>query len=171
MKPSVRSEKFSCKLHIGCCILRDLIYSVFTIMTFRLIFLLAVLLFIAACGEGSSTSNDIRARQASFVGTQTITLSNGEASVSEQDEFLLNLNEDIVTIVDENFNATSQLDLNNQFSLSSPIFSTSADGVTCTGSVIYSGLINGDQTSGDIQGEFNCSGVIFDVSGSFSGGR
>lgn len=129
------------------------------------------LIVLTACGQGSSTSSDARAKQANFVGSQTIVLNSEGNTASEVDDFVLKLEGNIVTIIDEDFSATGQLGLDNQFSLSSPMFSTSSDGVTCTGNVNYSGIINGESVSGSIRGEFNCSSVTFDVSGNFSGSR
>jgi len=136
-----------------------------------LVLWIAALITLSACGQGSSTSNDARARQSSFVGTQTIVLSNGADSASEVDDFVLNVDGEVVTIVDEDFSATGELSPDNQFILSSPIFSTSSDGITCTGSVLYAGGLNGQTVSGSISGQFNCSDITFAVSGEFSGSR
>ena len=130
-----------------------------------------LILLLAACGGGSSTSDEAGAEENNFVGTQTITLSNADISVTETDNFTLAVDEQVVTIVDEDFNATGTLNSDNQFVVSSPIFSTTSDGVTCSGSVTYSGQIVGENTTGNIQGEFNCSGTVFDVSGEFSAAR
>ena len=127
-----------------------------------------LILLLAACGGGSSTSDEAGAEENNFVGTQTITLSNADISVTETDNFTLAVDEQVVTVVDEDFNATGTLNSDNQFVVSSPIFSTTSDGVTCSGSVTYSGQIVGANTTGNIQGEFNCSGTVFDVSGEFS---
>jgi len=126
---------------------------------------------LTACGQGSSTSSDTRGKQSNFVGTQTIILNNDGNTASEVDDLVLTLNGDVITIVDEDFSATDQLNAQNQFSLSSPMFSTSSGGVTCTGNVSYSGQLNDTNVSGSISGEFNCSGIIFDVTGSFTGAR
>jgi len=141
-------------------------------MKFKL-FLISIIacVVLSACGQGSSTSSDTRGKQGNFVGSQTIILNNEGNTASEVDDFVLQLDGDVVTIIDEDFRATSQIGSNNQFSLSSPMFSTTSNGVTCTGSVAYSGTINGDEVSGDISGEFNCSGIRFDLSGNFSGAR
>ena len=140
-------------------------------MKIRLFLLSCIVLVLAACGGGSSTSDEASAGENNFVGTQTITLSNAEISVTETDNFTLAVDEQVVTVVDEDFNATGTLNSDNRFVVSSPIFSTTSDGVTCSGSVTYSGQISGSTTAGTIQGEFNCSGVVFDVSGEFSAAR
>ena len=130
-----------------------------------------MMLMLAACGGGSSTSDEAGTNEDNFVGTQTITLSNADISVTETDNFTLLVDEQVVTVVDEDFNATGTLNSDNQFVVSSPIFSTTSDGVTCSGSIIYSGQIVGSNATGTIQGEFNCSGTVFGVSGEFSATR
>lgn len=134
------------------------------------LFLLSIFscITLAACGQGSSTSSDARGKQSNFVGSQTIVLDNNGNTASEVDDLVLTINGDVITIVDEDFSSTSQLSADNRFSLSSPLFSTSSGGITCTGSVNYSGQLIADEISGSISGEFNCSGTIFDVTGSFS---
>jgi len=140
----------------------------FVLMKIRLSLLSCIVLLLAACGGGSSTSDQARAKENNFVGTQTITLSNTEISVVETDNFTLKVDELFVTVVDADFNATGTLNSDNQFVVSSPIFSTTSDAITCSGSVTYNGQIAGSNVSGSIEGEFNCSGTVFDVSGEFS---
>ena len=141
-------------------------------MQFKLLLISIVASFIlAACGQGSSTSSDTRGKQSNFVGTQTIVLNNGGSIASEVDDLIVQLEGDVITIVDEDFSATGQLSVENQFFLSSPMFSTTSGGITCTGSVNYFGVLNGDRVSGNISGRFNCSNITFEVSGTFSGSR
>ena len=140
-------------------------------MKIRFIFISCLVFILAACGGGSSTSDETRAAENNFVGTQSITLSNGEISITETDNFTLMIEGQVVTVIDADFNATGTLNSQNQFVISSPIFSTTSEGITCSGSITYNGQITGSNTAGAIQGEFNCSGVVFDVTGEFSANR
>ncbi|MGH1426601.1 MAG: hypothetical protein ACRBEE_01575 [Arenicella sp.] len=134
-------------------------------------FITSFILLIAACGQGGSSSTETKTKVRNFVGQQTIVLTNNGQSASEMDDFILKLTGNVVTVVDEDFSATAVLSSDDTFFLSSPSFSTTSDGITCTGNVSYSGTINGDNVSGDIAGEFNCSGIIFNVTGDFSAER
>jgi len=109
-----------------------------TLMKIRFIFISCLVFMLAACGGGSSTSDETRAAENNFVGTQSITLSNGEISITETDNFTLMIEGQVVTVIDADFNATGTLNSQNQFVISS---------------------------------EFNCSGVVFDVTGEFSASR
>lgn len=137
----------------------------------RLIFICPLLVLLAACGGGSSSSEDARGKANDFIGTQTITLNNAGNSATETDSLTLSVNQQVITLIDEDFNATGALNSDNQFVISSPMFSTTSGGITCTGNVVYNGQIAGNDTDGTIQGEFNCSGTVFDLTGEFSASR
>ena len=138
-------------------------------MPTRFLFSFIFFLFLSACGGGSSSSGEGENNSNAFKGEQTITLTNGSTSATEKDDFIATLEGNIVTIVDENFSAKGELNANNQFTVSSPMFSTTSSGTTCTGSVDYIGEINANIIFGSIKGEFTCSEIVFDVSGEFSG--
>jgi len=135
----------------------------------KLIIVSAFVVFLTACGQGSISSGENRSKSNSFDGTQSITLTNGTSSATEEDDFVATLEGNIVTIIDENFSAKGELNSQKGFVVSSPMFSTSTAEVTCTGNVIYTGSINGANIIGEIKGEFICSEIVFDVTGSFSG--
>ena len=136
-----------------------------------LLLITSIVFLLSACGQGGSSSTATKSKVRNFLGEQTIVLTNDGQSASEVDDFILKLTGNVITVVDEDFSATGVLDSENKFSLSSPSFSTSSDGITCSGSVSYSGLIVGDSVTGEITGEFNCSGITFNVTGSFSAER
>jgi len=137
-------------------------------MQFKFLVILVLVFFLSACGQGSSSSGEKRSKSNNFDGKQSITLTNGESEATEEDDFVATLEGNIVTIIDENFNAKGELNSQNQFVVSSPMFSTSSAEVTCTGNVVYTGSINGANIIGEIKGEFICSEIVFDVTGSFS---
>lgn len=122
-------------------------------------------LVLAACGGGGSSSESSSGDR--FSGGQTITTL-GE---SENAPFVMTIDGNTVTVVDEDFTASGELNGNN-FTVNVPAFSFTEDGITCTFNIAYSGsLISETMTSGSISGSVSCDGIDFPVTGTFSANR
>jgi len=135
-------------------------------MKIKFLLSLLVALSLSACGGGGSNSGG--GGIVIFTGTQTLILT--AAGISSQDTvaFSMEVNGSTVTIRDEDFVASAQL-VGNSFSVSSPQLTIEVDAsTTCTGSVIYDGMIAGAVASGTLNGDFNCGSLGLVLTGTFS---
>ena len=129
--------------------------------------LTAIFASLTACGGGGSSSGG--GGSVTYIGTQSITLSTrGISETAPPVRFVMTISGNTVTIRDADFTATGKLN-GNQFSVTSPSFSFTEDGVTCRDTVItYNGSRNGNQVSGKLNGGLRCNGLAFSARGSFT---
>ena len=134
---------------------------------------------LSACGGGSSDSDSgtggaapAPATQTVFNGTQNLTLMALGMNETDSAPFQLAINGNTVTISTDGTVIGSGALSGSNFTVSASDTLTD-DGVTCSFALNYSGVINGNTTSGSISGNGTCSdannNVPVTASGNFNG--
>ncbi len=133
------------------------------------IVVLSLSALVSACGGGSSNSGGgIVNSDGFYVGTQTITITALGVSDSATAEFEMTVVGSTVEILDPDVTISGTLS-NGSFTAASVPVSFVEDGVACSLSLVYSGTIGNNTTSGTIGGTIVCTDGDSDISGAVSG--
>lgn len=135
------------------------------------IFLLSIFGFLVACGGGSSGGGGNNIIPGTYQGTGDITISGNGQSITFSGSLEFTITEDNrITFGDPGQPAigTGSID-GNQFTVNVPASFANEPGLTCVGTLVVTGTIDGATITGSITSSgVNCNGVPITMTGTFS---